>query len=285
MKMRLAALGGLCVALGLGAGTLPARAASAADARANSVLAGSMDAVERGAFDDAVDQLELLADQGFVHPDASLARAYAYVERARSRAAQPGDLGRAVAALEEARGLGRDDDSVASALERIRSEIARRRSRESGAELVQRPRLGRAITGLLPEDVWAFLAAIGSLILTLGLAARSFVHRRGAEIAGAVGIAVGLLIGTIGGAFAAAARHYRISTRDAVVVTSEARWLDAAGRPLSRPGAQSNIIPEGARVHVRREQAGRYEVEWGVLDGWVNAAQVRLLATGRNGAP
>ena len=38
--------------------------------------------------------IEALADQGFVHPDASYDRGLAYVMRYRAVAARPGDLGR-----------------------------------------------------------------------------------------------------------------------------------------------------------------------------------------------
>ena len=45
---------------------IDARAAPADDFRA------AVAALENGAFDDAVDKFEHLADQGFVHPDAAL---------------------------------------------------------------------------------------------------------------------------------------------------------------------------------------------------------------------
>jgi hypothetical protein len=247
--------------------------------KAQGVVREAMAAAERGAYDDAVDRLELLSDQGFVHRDASLARAYAYVERARSRAAQTGDLGRAAAALEEAERLGAPEAATSAALDKIRSEIARRRTREARAEVSQRPRLGRAVTSLLSENSWAILAAFGSTLLTAGLAARSFMRRRGAELAGAIGIVTGLFLATIGGALAAGARHYRTVSRPAVVVTGEARLLDDDFRPLAQSAKQSNAVPEGTLVYVRAERAGRYRVEWGVLEGWIDAGQLRLLAT------
>lgn len=256
---------------------LTAAVSHAADLLPEKALAQAMSAVERGAFDEAVDQLELLADRGFVHRDASLARAYAYIERARSRAAEPGDLGRSVAALEEASRLGPKDESIERTLQSVRSEIARRRARNSSRELLQRPALGRALAGLLPENAWAILAAIGSLFLTIGLGLRSFVRRRGAEIAGAVGVASGLLIGTFAGTFAAIAQNYRVTSRPAVIVAPEARWLTEDGRAAPRVGP-SNVIPEGALVHVRAERNGRYQVEWGSLEGWVQGTQVRILA-------
>lgn len=268
--------------LAWGALLLPgATRADSEPAKPEAVLSAAMSAVERGAFDEAIDRLELLADQGFVHRDASLARAYAYVERARSRAAQSGDLGQAVAALEEAALLDPGTDDVEDALETLRSEITRRRGRAGSSEEIQRPALGRAVTALLPENAWATLAALGSALLTLGLALRGFGKRRAFELAGAVGIAAGLVIGTLCGALAASARHYRMTSRPAVVVANEARWRDESGRPVSQPGKQSNTVPEGSLVYVLEERGGRYRIEWGILDGWVDATELRLLATGR----
>ena len=55
-----------------------------------------------GEFGKAIDDLEHLADRGFVHPDASYDRGVAYVMRVRGGAERPGDLGRAAAGFEEA---------------------------------------------------------------------------------------------------------------------------------------------------------------------------------------
>ena len=50
------------------------------------------EAVERGAFSDALLRLEQLSDRGFVHPDASFNRGLAYLQRAESAQAQPGTI-------------------------------------------------------------------------------------------------------------------------------------------------------------------------------------------------
>jgi len=251
--------------------------AAAGNEKAQASVDEALAAVERGALDEGIDRLELLADRGFVHPDASTARAYAYVERARSRGARPGDLGRAAAALEEAKQLDPDNAALEASLEQVRAEISRRRARAGGSPLVQRPTLGRAVADLLPENAWAILAAFGSALLTAGLLLKR-VGRRGAEIAGAVGIAAGLLFGLLGGCLVAAARHYRTSSRPAVVVVPEARLLDEAGRPGPAKGPLSEGIPEGALVHVREQRNERSFVEWGSTRAWVQSAQLRLIA-------
>ena len=72
---------------------------------------------------------ELLADRGFSNADASYDRAVAYIHRAESHAARPGDLGRAAAALGETLLLDPDDKDAAFALDHVHEEIARRRAR------------------------------------------------------------------------------------------------------------------------------------------------------------
>lgn len=242
------------------------------------VIREALAAVQSGAYDKAVDELELLADRGFVHPDASRARAYVYVQRARSRARRAGDLGRAVAALEEVQRLDRSAD-LEDKIAALQSEISRQRAREGTAPVLQRPTLGRAITQLLPENVWALLAALGATLLTAGLALYLFVKRRSAEIAGATAIVVGLVLGGIGSALTLGARHYRRTSRAAVVVVSEARLLDADGHALPSSGKVPSAIPEGSLVYVR-EQSDRYaRVEWGAVQGWLDPSQLQLLAT------
>jgi len=242
------------------------------------VIRGALSALERGAYDDAVAGLELLADRGFVHPDASRARAYVYVERARSRAKRPGDLGRAIAALEEAQQLESSDD-LEPKIATLQSEISRLRAREGSAPVLERPTLARAVTSLLPENVWAVISALGSTLVTLGLVLYLFVKRRTTEIAGATAIVVGLVLGSLGCCLTLGARHYRRTSRAAVVVASEARLLDANGHALPDRGKLPAAVPEGSLVYVREQRERYAHVEWGSVDGWVDPSQLQLLAT------
>lgn len=268
----------LSLSLSLGLGYAGITHAANENEQPAQVIRDALAAVQNGAYDKAVDELELLADRGFVHPDASRARAYVYVERARSRARHAGDLGRAVAALEEVQHLDRHAD-LEPKIAALQSEISRQRAREGSAPVLQRPTLGRAITQLLPENAWAVLAALGSLLGTVGLAFYLFVKRRSAEIGGATAIAVGLLLGGIGSGLTLGARHYRRTSRAAVVVVAEARLLDAEGHALPSSGKAPSAIPEGSLVYVR-EQSDRYaRVEWGAVQGWVEPSQLQLLAT------
>jgi hypothetical protein len=233
----------------------------------------------KGADNEAIDRLELLADQGFTHPDASLARAAAYLARAESKSPRPGDLGRAAAALSEALILRPDDAKAERALEAVQAEIARRKSRQVESVMV-RPRLGRAIVTLLPEQAWASIALLGSLALAFGIVLRRVSTRGFARLAGAVAIGVGgaLLAGFGTGAYAA--RQLRATSQPAVVVVPEARLLNESGRPLPfKAGADSTSVPEGATVYVKERREGRCLVEWGNTDGWLSLSDVRLLGS------
>jgi hypothetical protein len=234
--------------------------------------------LEQGSFDEAIAQLELLADQGFVHPDASFNRAMAYIERARSPAAEPGDLGRAAAALHETL-LWRESDAAAEiALERVQAEISRRRGQKGAKDVIARPTLARAAAGLVSENAWAAGAFLGSLALTAGLLLRRLSARPGATLGGAIAIGVGMFLLVACAAATAAARHYRQSSRLAVVVVPEAPLLDATGRPIAPKGDAPKSVPEGSAVYVKGELAGLAQIEWGSTEGFVTRSQLRVLA-------
>lgn len=235
-----------------------------------------VEALARGAHDEAIDQFELLADRGHAHPDVSFNRAAAYVARARSAAARPGDLGRAAAALVETLHHDSSDEEAARALETVRREIARRRARRGAAAIAERPALGRAVLGLFPENGWALAAALGSLLSTVGLALGLFASHRRPRLTGAILTGAGTLLLLVGGSAAVGARQLRLTSSEGVVVVPEARLLDEQGRPLPPRGQEPNEIPEGASVFVRQRGGQYWQVEWGTVDGWVAAGQVRL---------
>jgi hypothetical protein len=269
----------LLIALFSSLGTRPAHAAPSAESTRDFALANA--ALKRGAYTEAIDTLELMADRGFVHPDASFERAVAYVERARSSKAAPGDLGRAAAALCEVLILRPNDDDADAALSRIRAEISRRHAREGTAPVLARPSLGRAVSSLLDENVWAAIAISGSFLLSVGLALRRFVARTSAALAGAVCIGLGALLLVSGASLTAGARHFRRSSSPAVIVAEEARLLDESGKPLpqKRGSSDSMTIPEGASIYVLERRPTLDRVEWGSTEGWLSPGQIEVLAS------
>lgn len=239
----------------------------------------AVQAIEQGAYGDAIDRLELMADRGVVHPDVSFNRAVAYLGRARSTQKKAGDLGRAAAGFAETLELRSNDAEAERALEAVRSELSRAQARKGGAPLFARPRLARALVGLAPESVWGGLAVVGSFVLSLGLVLRLLVRRAGAVVPGSLAIGIGSLLLLVGGALTAGARSFRKTSTPAVVVASEARLLDEAGRPLpvTRSG-EGSVAPEGAELHVLEHQGGLARIEWGGTIAWVVRGQLRELA-------
>ena len=235
--LHLLALATLLTALPLRAETTPEQ-----------TFARGTQAIERGAYGEAIAELESLADRGFVHPDASYNRGLAYVGRARSLQSEPGDLGRAAAALAEASLLRGGDPAADQALELVRSEIARRLSRGGSAPVMARPSLGRAVVTLASENVWAAVAALGSVAAAAGLALQRFSGRYSARLAGSVAFGVGLLLLVLGAALLASAGYLRRTTTPAVVVVDRARMLDEHGRPVAARAGEADAVPEGAEV-------------------------------------
>jgi hypothetical protein len=253
----------------------------AATARADTPeqgYAAALAALKKGAQNEAIDRLELLADQGVVNADASLLRAAAYLARADGSSSQPGDLGRAAAALSETLLLRPDDAQADRALDAVQTEIARRKSKQQESVVV-RPRLSRAMAGLLPEQVWALLAALSSLAIAAGVVLRRLATRPLLRLSGVVSISVGAALVVIFGSAAYAAEQFRVTSQPAVVIVAEARLTNEMGRPLPyKRGADTTTVSEGATVYVKDRHEGRCLVEWGSTDGWLSLSEVRLLA-------
>jgi tetratricopeptide (TPR) repeat protein len=264
---RLAALA-LAATLAVAA-LLPARAAAAADAPEQLFAQGAA-ALARGEYAAAIDLFEALADRGFVHPDASYDRGVAYVTRYRAQAAHPGDLGRAAAAFEEALLLRPDDHDADVALDLVRAEVTRGRARHVKDAVDVRPTLDRMVVGLADEETWGLAAFAASLALALGLVLRPRPGR--AHIAGSILVpaAIVLLLALLPLAYGA--HRLRLSTRPGVIVASEVRLLGEDGQ--ARGG---DPVPEAAAVEVGERRGALVEVRWGAVEGWVQAADVRVL--------
>ncbi len=242
-------------------------------------------ALGRGAFSEAIDQLELWSDQGAVHADLSFDRGVAYLGRAESSASRRADLGQAAAAFQEALSLHPDDEEAALVLERIRQLISEKRAKQQNAGVVARPRLLRALLGLIDENLWAGLAGVGALLLTLGLVGRLLMRSHQVRLASGIAGVVGLLFLLLGGGMAAAGAHLRSQYQPAVVIVEEARLHDAAGQPFSHSRGPSTLgetgdrVPEGSLVHVAGTEGAQVRIEWGDSEAWLNARELRRLAT------
>lgn len=228
------------------------------------------EALKKGEYGAAIDTFEALADQGFLHPDASYDRGVAYVMRYRAGAERAGDLGRAAAAFEEALLLHPGDHDADVALDLVRAEVTRRRARHAKDAVDVRPTLDRVLVGLAGEETWGLFAFAASLLLAAGMVLRPRPGR--AHIAGSILVptaAVALLVFI---PLAWGARSLRLRTRPGVVVAAEVHLSDAEGR-----AAGGDPVPEAASVEVGERRGGLVHIRWGATEGWVPAADVRTL--------
>jgi hypothetical protein len=268
-----------------------ARADVAPEESVEAVFQRGVAALRDGAVNDAVDSFEALADRGFVHPDASFDRSLSYLGRIRSGIEKPGDLGRAAAALEETLLFRPDDKDAEAALELVRAEVARRRARNgSPADVESRPTLERAMLGIASEWTWSILAALSSLLLTLGLVVRLWAisreearvragrppdasHEGMLHLASQIAIPIGGACLLVFAGLAAGSRHLRLTTREGVVVAPEAHLVTERGALAS-----GGSIPEAARVEVGEVRGSLVHVRWGAVEGWTQSDAVRRLA-------
>ena len=226
----------------------------------------------------AIAKLEALGDRGVVDPVVSYDRGLAYAGRVRAEAEQPGDLGRAAHGFEEARELSHDSGLVAdatTALAAVRAEVAKRRARGGDPiELEHGVSLGRSIVKLLPENVWAILAALSSLALTVGIVLRARAQVRRLKVAGTTTcvIAGGLLV--VLALVVQSARDIRLHVREAVVIAPATRLLDEKHVALLSVAP----LPEGARVQLLDEGSDFAHVVAGRAVGWLPSSAIVPMA-------
>ena len=227
-------------------------------------------ALGRGELAAAIDTFEGLADQGFLHPDASYDRGVAYVLRYRAHADKPGDLGRAAAAFEETLLLRPDDHDADVALDLVRAEVTRRRAKRTKDAVDVRPTLDRMVVGLAGEETWGLAAFAAALALAAGLVLRPRPGR--AHIAGSILVPSAAVALALLAPLAWGARSLRLHTRAGVVVATESILTDDQGHAIG-----GETVAEAASVEVGERRNGLVHVRWGASEGWVPAADVRVL--------
>ena len=231
------------------------------------------EALGRGDHERAIEAFEALADRGLIHPDLSFDRGLAYVLRVKAKAEKPGDLGRAAAGFAEALSLRPGDTEADRALDQVRAELARRRSKRAKDGIDARPTLDRALLRLLSPRAWAGLGALASLLLGLGLLLRPLQgrpHLVGAILAPLAGLAL-VVLGPLG----YAASRLESGTRAGIVVSSELP-LVSPEEPEGRPSELARV-PEGSEVEVGERREGKLFLRWGAQEGWAPASGVQLL--------
>jgi hypothetical protein len=227
---------------------------------------------------EAIAKLEALGDRGVIDAVVSYDRGLAYAGRVRAGAEQPGDLGRAAHGFEEARELSHDAaliDDATKALATVRAEVAHRRSRSGDPiELESGLSLGRSIVTLLPENVWALLAALSSLALAVGIVLRAKATVRRLKVAGTTTsvVAAGLLV--VFALVLVSARDVRLRVREAVVIAPTTRLLDEKHVAMLSVAP----LPEGARVELLDEGSDFAHVLAGRAVGWLPSSALLPMA-------
>lgn len=235
---------------------------------------GAVKAIAETRYGTAIREFEILADKGFVHPDVSFNRGLAYAKRAQTREEEPGDLGNAAASFEESLGLRPDDRVAEAALDTVRAEVTRRRSRQAKDDLIVRPSLDRLVVSALSERGWLYVAVIGSWVFTLGYLLRR--RPSGAlHVTGSIAMPLGLLVAVAALPIVWHDRWLAENRRPGVVVATEVIMMDDEGHPLDRAP-----IPEAARVEVGEVRGDNRLIRWGSTEGWVRKDAVRVLARG-----
>ncbi len=229
------------------------------------------DALSLGTFDDAIEHFEAFADREPSHPDASFNRGLAYLMRVQAEAERPGDLGRAAAAFEETLALRPDDAEAAHALDLVRGEVARRRSRRGKDAVLARATLDRVIVTLASERSWAFAAIVAAFLLSLGLVLRSR-PTGSANLAGTLLVPACTIAVLVFLPLYLSARHLRLTRQPAVLVVREAHLSDESGQAKG-----VDPIPEAALLEVGERNGRLLQVRYGSSEGWIPAAAVRLL--------
>lgn len=267
---------GRCLLLGASLLTLLLCMGSSTAQAANDVPKEEYDralaAIDKGDIANAIIELESLADSGVVHPDVSYNRGIAYATRAQGAAAEPGDLGRAAAAFEEAVRLRPNDKDADKALDMIRGEVTRRRSKQDKKDVIVRTSLGTAVLELLPVGVWSLAAMGASLLAGIGLLLRwrksGWIHVVGAVL---TPLSLVLMLALIPIAYLA--RDHEETTKPGVLVVPEAALEQDNGKATDAPN-----IPEASLVELGRRKDDKVFVRWGNYEGWLPWRAVRPLA-------
>lgn len=245
--------------------------ANARAAEPSAVFERATRALEDGQPALAIAQLESLADGGFRHPTVAYHRGLAYLRRAESPQAEPGDLGQAAAGFREALTLDSRDADASRGLEEVRLQVARRSGK---AQALDTDTVGLGLRALLAVSpfVCALLALVASAIATLGLCLCFFgppALRRAGLFAAAIGAAALLLSAPI----YFLSQKARDSSRIGIVVAPRATLFDEGGRALGGVAP----LPEGAEVRLVGERGGLVEIALQEGSSWVERRQLRVL--------
>lgn len=225
--------------------------------------------LDLGKLDQAISLLEGAADSGEVHPDAAFSRGVAYLRRALSERARPGDHGQATAGFRETLLLRPGDKEAELALEQTRLAVAKK-SASRGEQVQDTLGLGeRALLWLSPWVLfWLSVAASTLTVIGLVLMRRQTTKTAGSLLAGICGVAL-----CISAPLAWFAEVTAESLDLGIVIAERAPLLDEAGR------AKKGLAPlhEATEVRVLESRGPLLRLSFGEGTSFVRADQVRRL--------
>lgn len=235
-------------------------------------LAAIADAIEEGRHDSAIEQSERLADQGVVHPDLSFNRGLAYLHRARSPGAEAGDYGQAIAGFREALLLQAEDPGAARGLEEARVAVSRRSTRQQG-DAPETIGLGHRLLFSLHMGIVGTIAALGSLVLSVGLLL-SMAPRLRVSLLWKVMAGVGALLLVPSATLYFLAANERQHLDHAILIRERATLVDAGGKPVH---GMAPLI-EGTEVLTKESTGGLVQVSLDVGDDyWLKRHELRFI--------
>jgi hypothetical protein len=192
------------------------------------VLTRSAEDLDQGRPSEAIRTLEAVADRGATHPDLSFNRGLGYLRRAKTPAAQPGDLGQAAAAFAEVLGFRPSDAEAERGLAEAQLLVAKKKSQADTSSENHSLGLLERVLLHIPPLILLILGALGSAALTAALILRRST-RETRKVAGSIFALVGslLVVPSTGLFFARSALFDH--ARGGVVVADSAQLIDAGG--------------------------------------------------------
>lgn len=241
-------LGVLC---GVLTASVPPAQADDVTLTVDQVLARSAEDLNQGRPSEAIRTLEAVADRGASHPELSFNRGIGYLRRAKTPAAQPGDLGQAAAAFAEVLGFRPNDAEAERGLLEAQLLVAKKKSQaDTSSENHSLGLLERVLLRISPL-VLLFIGGAGSLVLCAAIFLRrsSLENRR---VAGSIAALVGalLLIPACGLFFVRSALFD--DARVGVVISNSAQLIDSGGARMKR----HLPLREGTIVYVKSSTSG-----------------------------
>ncbi len=227
-------------------------------------------------FGEAIREAEAAADNDVVDADLSFNRGLAYLRRAGTPTAEPGDLAQAAAGFAEALQLRPDDAEAERGLEQARLLIAQDRSQKDNSPESSNLGILERILLALPELALFVVAALGSVTLCAGLVLTTS-QDASRKTAGTITTLVGTLL-LLPAVLLFGLRHSLFDESSvAVVIADGAEVVDEGGKRTAGRAAYR----KGTLLYVKPNQGGLAPLVGVTSPGYVPIQRLRFLESDR----